>query len=92
MRKRAVGRMMGHKYSHQPLREVMPTAEANPWLWFAWDESGDLAVAGVETERDLRAALRSIRRSRVEEAASALRSMEGPTSVALRNILTGGGK
>jgi hypothetical protein len=57
MRKRVEGRMAGHRIAYLPLREVMPAADANPWLWFAWDDGGDLLVAGVRTKADLEAAM-----------------------------------
>lgn len=52
-RKRVEGRLRGHRITRQPLREVMPAAEVNPWLWFAWDDDGDLLVAGVESRTEL---------------------------------------
>lgn len=53
---RTVGRMMGYRIARKPLREMMPDAETNPWLWFAWD-GDDIIVVGVRTKRELREAL-----------------------------------
>ena len=53
MNKRTVGRLNGYRIARLPLREVIPAADSNPWLWWAWDDDGDLLVAGAETRAQL---------------------------------------
>ena len=53
MNKHVEGRLRGLRITRQPLREVMPAADTNVWLWFAWDAAGDVIVAGARTLRDL---------------------------------------
>lgn len=58
---RTVGRYRGFPIQRSPLRDVLPTAELNPWLWFAFEpDRSDLVVCGVLTRRNLEAALDSL--------------------------------
>lgn len=65
MRKYTVGQYRGFPIQLSPLRDVMPHAETNPWLWFAFTpDKSDLVVAGVETQRELFKILRGIEKER----------------------------
>ena len=64
-RRRSIGKLHGYPIEYRPLQEVLPGAETNPWMWFAWEKDrSDLIVVGVETKCELEEALARVQQDR----------------------------